>query len=86
MVTMLVSEQCYVPIFVTRIYNGIPLWPLIQITIYVLFVYTMTNAVVMATVAIKIIIWTWFLWIEFKIKNKIIREELPYTTRQPRTV
>jgi len=86
MVIMLVSEQCYIPIFVTRIYNGIPQWPAIQITLYALFVYTINNAVVIVSIVVKIALWTWFLWIEIKIKNKIIREELPYTKRQPRTV
>jgi len=88
MVIMMVSEQCYIPIFVTRIYDGIPQWPAIQITMYALFIYSLTyrNVVVVATIIIKIITWTWFLWIEFNIKNKIIREELPYTERQPRTV
>ncbi len=88
MVIMLVSEQCYIPIFVTRIYDGIPQWPAIQITLYALFVYSLTyrNAVVIVSILVKMALWTWFLWIEIKIKNKIIREELPYTERQPRTV
>ena len=86
MVIMMVSEQCYIPIFATRIYNDIPQWPAIQITLYILFAYTMKNVVVIVSIVIKIALWTWFLWIEFKIKNKIIREELPYVERQPRTV
>jgi hypothetical protein len=86
MVIMMVSEQCYIPIFVTRIYDGMPQWPAIQITMYTLLLYTINNPVVIVSITIKIIIWTWFLWIEFKIKNKIIREELPYIQRQPRTV
>ena len=86
MVIMMVSEQCYIPIFATRIYNDIPQWPAIQIALYILFAYTMKNVVVIVSIVIKIALWTWFLWIEFKIKNKIIREELPYVERQPRTV
>ena len=86
MVLMLVSEQCYVPIFVTRVYDSIPIWPLTQLGIYILFTFTLTHPAVIVTVVLKILVWTWFLWIEIKIKNNIIREELPYTLRQPRTV
>ena len=85
-VFMLVSEQCYIPIFATRIYDGIPQWPAIQIIIYVLFALTLKNNIIVITIAMKIALWTWFLWTEFTIKNKIVREELVYTERQPRTV
>ena len=86
MVLMLLSEQSYVPIFVTRIYNSIPQWPLVQIGIYILFTMTLNNPIVQTTIVVKILLWVWFLWIEIKIKNNIIREQLPYTERQPRTV
>ena len=86
MVLMLVSEQSYVPIFVTRIYNSIPQWPLIQIGIYILFITTLNNTIIQTTIVAKILLWIWFLWIEITIKNNIIREQLPYTERQPRTV
>jgi hypothetical protein len=86
MVIMLVSEQCYIPIFATRIYDGIPIWPAAQILIYGLFTFTLKNIIIVVTIALKISIWSWFLWIEFRIKNKIVREELAYMERQPRTV
>lgn len=86
MVIMLVSEQCYIPIFATRIYDGIPQWPAVQIIIYGLFTATLQNTIIVFTIALKIVLWIWFLWVEFRIKNKIIREELEYTERQPRTV
>lgn len=86
MVIMLVSEHCYIPIFVTRIYDSIPQWSLIQIVIYIVFASTLHSPLIQATLVMKIVIWLWFLWIEIQIKNNIIREEPSYVERQPRTL
>jgi len=85
-VLCMVNEQCYIPIFTTRIYDSITTWPLVTAIANILLALTIRNTVVFATLYIKAVCFAWFAWIEFSIRHTLVREELPYQERHPRTV
>ena len=82
----MVNEQAYLPVFGTRVYDSVIYWPLVTALTNVAFALTVQNTVVVITLGIKCGIFLWFTWIEFRCRNNLIREELPYEERQPRTV
>lgn len=91
MVLILVSEHCYIPIFVIRPYDDIIRWTVLQIITTSILAFGIINKSILANIAfitmmVKILIWCWFLWMECHIKQNIVREQLPYEQRQPRNV
>lgn len=85
-VLFMVNEQCYMPVFSTRVFDSVIYWPLLTAILNICFALTINNIVVIGTLAVKAFIFVWFSWIEFKCLRHLIREELPYEERQPRTV
>ena len=85
-VLFMVNEQAYMPVFATRVYDSVIYWPLVTALTNVVFALTVHNTVVVATLAVKCGLFLWFTWIEFRCRTNLIREELPYEERQPRTV
>ena len=85
-VLMMVNEQTYLPVFTTRVYDSVVAWPLVTMLANALLAITLRNHVVIATLVAKSLIFLWFAWIEFSIRGNLVREELPYQERQPRTV
>lgn len=85
-VLLTTNDHCYIPIFTTRIYDSMTFWSVVSAAAYACMAYSMSNAVVATAFGVKCFIFLWFTWMEMKIKGNIIREELPYEERQPRTV
>ena len=85
-VLFMVNEQAYMPVFATCVYDSVIYWPLVTALTNVVFALTVHNTVVVATLAVKCGLFLWFTWIEFRCRTNLIREELPYEERQPRTV
>lgn len=85
-VLLMVNEQCYMPVFATRVYDSVVVWPLCTVAANVAFAVSVRHNVVIATLAVKCALFLWFAWIEFTIRHRLIREEAPYEERQPRTV
>ena len=85
-VLLTTNDHCYIPIFTSRIYDSMAVWSVVSAAAYACMAYSVSNAVVATAFGVKCFIFLWFTWMEMKIKGNIIREELPYEERQPRTV
>ena len=80
-VVILVSEQCYIPMFIARIHSSMRVWNGTNI---------IANALLMGFghqlfCLPKLFIHIWFFLMEFQL-GPIVRETEEYQTRQPRTV
>ena len=86
MAIVLVSENCYVPIFTERVKNSYWTWPLTNAILNTIFVLFLKEPIFSIPISIKIAIHIWLLYIEIKLVKNIVREIQPYSGRHARIV
>ena len=86
MALILVSEHCYLPMFVERMQDTYWKWPFINIILNALFLWLLPSLIVQISLIIKIVIHVLFMYIEIKLVHNIVREVEPYDGRHPRIV
>jgi hypothetical protein len=80
-VLILVSEHCYIPMFIARIHSSMRLWNCTNIAANALLLGFGQQLFCLP----KLFIHIWFFLMEFQL-GPIVRETIEYQTRQPRTV
>ncbi len=82
-VIALVSEQCYIPMFVARINTSMCLWAFLNILLNIVLLSILKTQWIIFWHLLKIMLFIWYLSVELQLGDNIVYE-IEESGRQPR--
>lgn len=82
-VVALVSEHCYIPMFIARINNSMSLWAFVNILLNIVLLCILKTPLIIVWHLSKVMVLIWYLSMELQFGHNIVRE-MEESGRQPR--
>jgi len=82
-VVALVSEQCYIPMFIARINSSMSLWAFLNILFNAVLLSILKTQWIIFWHSIKFLLFVWYLSVELQLGNNIVYN-IEESGRQPR--